>query len=374
MIKTQLFFSPLRQASEHICNFAIICLVSIVCVQASAGTTSTPAQESGLVVHAAEIGIGKFHRQDNKIHGYDPDNMWRVFVLPPTASTTTPLLVPQDDGSYTIFYSTLEELLTSLINLSVSKKQRISLLNMNAHGMPGGMWFPKDDAEKNSKSCLDWRESVLADDAQNYDDYYSVITKDEIMETRKLSNIMGGKYDCTTELNDWQEVTGRLHNLKGIFTSDFQLHFFSCNVGLGKRGRKFTEGVAAILLNSSQGKIQSAMQFGLGDWSLPEGMGFWTYQNDEQLQRDNENYVRYKKDAEQAQLGSIRVATLDSKLQPVSGLLQNVWYMFGHRDDRDPLLFSSQNLEEDLSDNDSRADAPTSLRIPGTRVRALKTK
>ena len=53
----------------------------------------------------------------------------------------------------------------------------------------------------------------------------------------------------------------------------------------------------------------TSASFALGDWSLPEGLGFWDVQSQAQLDHDNALYAKDKRDTEIEQKGTIRVAT-----------------------------------------------------------------
>lgn len=134
----------------------------------------------------------------------------------------------------------------------------------------------------------------------------------------------------------------------------------SCIVGLGKMGKIFTEGMANLLLKGEQGRIETSTNYGLGDWSMPEGMGFWDYMNDEQLERDNANYPVNKQDREEMQKGVVRVAqksraskmigdqdfmTLEFRAMPKGPIMEEP-----------KVFFSTMN-------------SATSIRIPGTKAR-----
>jgi hypothetical protein len=50
------------------------------------------AQAQGLVIHSAELGVGKFHRYDNQKHPYGAENAWTPYVLPADADTQSTLV------------------------------------------------------------------------------------------------------------------------------------------------------------------------------------------------------------------------------------------------------------------------------------------
>lgn len=315
--------------------------------------------EEGLTIHAAEIGIGKFHRKDNSVHPYADDNAWKPYVLANGADTKTPLTVANQNGSFTIFFSNLDELLSAVEALSVSQKMKVKNFNMNAHGLPGHMWFPQDAKTQASFKCARWRQSAAAPDEANYKQYYSPVPKNEIMQIRELSHHSSVEMPCVTGLYEWQQIATR-HHLKSLFTSDAQIHFMSCVVGLGLMGDEFTKGIAALIAPGEQVRVQSSMMFGLGDWSMSEGMGFWDYQNDAQLNRDNTNYPKNRSDREQMQKGSIRTAgLLNGRI--ASGIMTGRDFMFA--DGRDPGTLSASFRE---ATPERTSALPASIRIPGT--------
>ena len=325
--------------------------------------------ETGLTVNVAEIGIGKFHRKDNSIHPYADNNIWKPYVLSTTASLKTPQTVSNKDGSYTIFFSNLDELFGAMEKLSQDKKMKIANFNVNAHGLPGHMWYPKDASTQASYGCRDWRKSAAAPDEDNYKQYYSPVEKEDILQIRAISqrSSLPLGISCVSGLKEWQEVAAQ-HHLKDIFTTDAQIHFMSCVVGLGKMGDEFTKGIAALLLSQEQSRVQTSLMFGLGDWSMPEGMGFWDYQSDEQLDRDNTNYPVNRSDREQMQKGTIRTAgILNGNI--VSSLMEQRDFMFA--DARDPGTLSAHAAKEETH---AFLPMPSSVRIPGTNVRVTIQK
>jgi len=335
--------------------------VMIALAFAAVGTVSQA--QAGLVINAAEVGIGKFHRLDNQYHTYADDNAWKVFVIGQGDVSQTPIVIDNaNNGSVTIFYSSLQELFETMVKVSQEKGQKISVLNVNAHGMPGGMWFPKSPAQRDSYECADWRDAASAPDQDNYSQYYSQVSKFEIMQYRALANITGGHYSCVTGLPEFKEIVGKVPAIKTVFEKDAQVHFLSCIVGLGKRGDKFTQGVAALLFDSPDARVESSLMYGLGDWSMPEGMGFWDYQNDAQLNHDNETYPVERRDRSQMQKGDIRVAVAEGG-KAKSGLIQGVDFMFLNQDARKADFTkgtSSMTFE-------SVQSLPKSLTLPGTR-------
>src|SRR4051812_38206583 len=110
-------------------KFLILCVALV--------SFATTAMAQGLMIHAAEIGIGKFHRHDNKVHKYAPNNVWSAYVAP-QGGAVSPVIVDNPDNSVSIQFTSLEQLLQSVMQISNAKHQKIAILNISAHGMPGG--------------------------------------------------------------------------------------------------------------------------------------------------------------------------------------------------------------------------------------------
>lgn len=319
-----------------------------------------------LVINAAELGIGKFHRKDNAVHPHQAGNVWIPFVLGENAPLTTPQVIENADHSVTIFFSHLDELLRTLVRVSQEKQTPITVLNLEAHGMPGGMWFPKNEAEMRSAACADWVESAEAADDANYNQYYSAISKNDIMTFRRIANMTTGNFGCVAGKDAFRSVAAQVAGLREAFAPNAQVHLVSCLVGLGARGDQFTKALAEVFLNGNEGRVMSSFNFGLGDWSMPDGMGFWDYQNDQQLARDNERYVREKRDASMAQPGTMRVAQIENGVA-ISGVMENVDLMLTTLDSRPYRRTVSEPATLNAFDT-----LPLSVRIPGTQAQALR--
>jgi hypothetical protein len=271
--------------------------------------SSALASQSGLIVNAVEYGVAKFHRYDNKVHAYAANSTWKNFILPDNATTLRQVVQRNADGSYTIFFSAAEEMLQSAIEIAHAERRPIQILNLEAHGMPGGMWYPIDAAARSSQACSDWVTAAQGDDRANYEQYYTPATKDEVLGFRKYAQVAShAAQPCTSGLTEWTTIIRRNPAIISAFGTDGEIHFISCIVGLGLTGQNFTTGFAQILFGTAQGRITTSVNFGLGDWSMPEGMGFWDYENDQQLARDAILYPRDRDDREIMQKGSIRVA------------------------------------------------------------------
>jgi hypothetical protein len=326
----------------------------------------TADASTGITINAAEIGVGKFHRIDNTVHPYSTSNAWAPFVLKGT-STTTPLVQPSTDGSFTVFFSSLDELMTSVEQISKDQNRPVSVLNVHGHGLPGAMWFPKDEKTRKGFGCAQWRSAAAGSDDTNYSQYYSEVSKSEIMQIRAASNASGISMGCTTGLKGWQEVFAKHPAFKAALASDLQVHMLSCVVGLGKVGDAFTKGLASLLLSSESGRVQTSEMFGLGDWSMVEGMGFWDYQTDAQLNHDNQTYPVERTDRSEMQKGTIRIAGLSGSTVR-GGEIASQDFMF--LNDSNPGVLASLTSKQEEETSPAVLKNLTSIRIPGTAYRA----
>jgi hypothetical protein len=327
---------------------------------------------AALVIHATEIGVGKFHRYDNKTHPYAPSNVWAPHITPDNADMSkTPIVFANKfDNSVTIQFSNLDELLKTVVAVSKQRGEKVDVLNINGHGMPGGMWYPKDAAQLKSDECSDWVAALQGPDKANYDEYYSPVSKEEIMDLRSTANYPA-HYACVTGAPEWKEVVGNLGiDIKQYFNDGAQIHFESCLVGLGPVGEAFTETVASLLLPGTRGMVKTSLNFGLGDWSMPEGMGFWDYQNDDQLNHDNDVYPKDRSDREIMQKGTIRVAHVDSGRWSTSLVADQNFMLVGLNQ---PGFSNQGRLFRGYHTNFVKVALPLAVHIPGTnkRVRRL---
>jgi hypothetical protein len=320
--------------------------------------SSNALAEHELVVNAAEFGVAKFHRADNKAHAYGADNAWSVYILPDNMPTDHVQIIKNNDDNYSVFYSTLDEMLSAVVQISQSDNRPVAVLNIHGHGLPGAMWFPKDEKALNGIGCSQWLDAASGSDADNISQYYSALSFSEIRQIRQMSNASGIFMPCTTGLKEWQQGVQKNLAVKAALAADIRIHFLSCVVGLGRLGDEFTKGIAALLVTGN-GHVTTSMNFGLGDWSMPEGMGFWDYQNDQQLEHDNSVYPVNHRDSEIAQLGSLRLATAGSS----SSVLANQRVM--------PLGFDSlvPGAQSEEFTAVSAHTLPASVRVPGTNAR-----
>jgi len=321
---------------------------------------SAALASQGLVIHTAEFGVGKFHRQDNQVHPHDASNAWSVYILGQGAATDKALIQNNADGSVTVFYQTLDELMSTVVQLAHDRKQSVSVLNVHGHGLPGAMWFPNDAATLNSSECAQWRSAASGSDQANYDQYYSPVSSSDIQQIRMIANFPGlALAGCTTGLKQWESAVSKLPEFKAVLASDAQIHFLSCVVGLGKAGQQFTEGIASLLFAAgSAARVEASMNFGLGDWSMPEGMGFWDMQSEDQVDKDGQIYAQNKRDRDIMQKGTIRVATAKA----TSTLLADQDFL--------KLGFSRFLTGTPVAEEAPEVSGPipTRVRIPGTTV------
>ena len=288
----------------------------------------------GLVIHAAEIGVGKFHRIDNKYNAYGT-SAWNVYILPNEATTKTPLIVSNQDESITIFFSTLEELIKSTIEISETKRKPIDLLTIHGHGVPGGMWFPKNQEFKKSLECMSWSNVAYASDETSYKQYYSGLQKSSALTMRNLSqSAMSPSFQCISGLRAWKDLLALYPKFKTVLASQSQIHFMACVVGLGLAGDNLLAGLAHELYSDKPGSLQASIKFGLGDWSMPEGMGFWDYLNDEQQAQDAAQYPINRRDRSVMQKGDIKVAQVLIPGEPQLGLIRDEDFMLFEKDER----------------------------------------
>jgi hypothetical protein len=317
----------------------------------------------GLVINAAEFGVGKFHRYDNTVHSYASTNAWTPYVLPSNVPTDKPFVQKNADGSFSVFFSTLDELIATVVQISHDQKAQVSVLNIHGHGLPGAMWFPKDTTALNSWLCSDWQSAASGDDKANYDQYYSPVPYSSIMQIRSMSNNPNINFGCTTGAKEWQGGVAKNPDFIKALASDLQVHFLSCVVGLGSVGESFTKSIAALLIPSGNGRVEASMDFGLGDWSMTQGMGFWDYQDHVQLDHDNTIYGQHRQDSEIAQKGTIRMITSKNG-QWQSTLLANRDFL--------PLTFETTITGTEVKETRrviySSEPINTMIQVPGTKA------
>jgi len=272
----------------------------------SRGAPASSPQAAGLVINAVEIGTAKFHRHDNGLHAYGAQSAWAPFIAPAGDLSRTPIVFDTANG-VTIIFSHLEELLQAVAAISSTRNARVSVFNIHAHGVPGGTCFPKNEKQAESQECSVWKKLSAAPDEDSYELYYFPLDEDDIRALRRLSGGSGGR-NCVTAAQDWIEVVARLPGIQDMFTDDARIRFLSCLVGLGTAGEQFSRTVARLLIAGRRNaRVETALNFGLADWSMPEGMGFWDYIDDAQLERDKKARIPSRRDRAVMRNGTIRL-------------------------------------------------------------------
>jgi hypothetical protein len=181
-----------------------------------------------------------------------------------------------------------------------------------------------------------------------------------------------GHYSCVTGVPEWQEVVSRNPGVATMFTDDAQIHFESCLVGLGPVGEAFTTAIGALLLKGAHVMVKTSTNFGLGDWSMPQGMGFWDYFTDDQLDHDNEIYSANKKDSEIMKKGVIRAATLVAG-KWTSNLVADQDYMLVGFEK--PGFSNMGRVIKDIhTPMIETINLPNSVHLPGTNVKVQRMK
>lgn len=334
----------------------VIALLALVSLAASSSGAA------GLSIHTAEFGVGKFHRYDNQVHTYG-SSQWAPYVMLESDKGLSTFSRKNSDGSYTIFYSSLEMMLKEAVKIAKTETTPINVLTVHGHGLPGAMWFPADEATLNSSECNSWKASANGADKDNYDQYYSPVGKNDILQIRQMSSLsdLTSFMGCVTGLPQWKTVVGKNPEFKKALAKDVQIKFASCVVGLGKAGEVFTKGISDLLLPvDGQGRVETSVNFGLGDWSMPRGMGFWDYQTDAQLNHDNSIYGTHRNDSEIAQKGTIRFSQVQ----------QGQWTTVLVGDQSEMSLEHVATLHGPVLAEPSivmsRTSLPAKIRIPGT--------
>ncbi|MDD2774234.1 MAG: hypothetical protein PHP45_11145, partial [Elusimicrobiales bacterium] len=109
-------------------------------------------------------------------------------------------------------------------------------------------------------------------------------------------------------------------------------------------------------------------------WSMPEGLGFWDYQNDEQMKKDSAIYPVNRKDRELMQKGTIRLAYRD-KGRWTSVLVGNQDFMYAGRA---PLAPAGNIVQEKAQSKRASVSTglplPDRIRVPGTNKFINRTK
>jgi|GEM_PF-6602461 len=260
-----------------------------------------------LRIDAIEFSLGKFHRQANMLHPYSQQHAFKSFILPTNADDLKTFSVEQSKTHYSIFFTNLIDLFMMMDQISQTTGNKIQILNMTAHGTPGGLLIPRDPERMKSVECFQWKRSVTEPDGKVYEDYYKFSTIENLKAYEELSKEDHAPlFRCISGHKDWAIAMEQVPRLKTQFSHDAQIHFISCLVGKGELGFKFTESIlkTSISIPDSQ-RVQASQELGLGDWSMDQGMGFWTFLDQEQYSFDFKNYPLFKEDALFKQHGNI---------------------------------------------------------------------
>lgn len=350
---------------------AVFTALSVVMVNATAQASP------GLTVYAEEVGVGKFHRYDNQVHPYGAASAWLPYVLPKQAATDQTTTVENPDGSVSIFFLTLDDLLASVARMASQRHEPVSVLNIHGHGLPGGMWFPANASFQQSMECSSWNQAASGSDSDNYAQYYEPVDADEVQGIREMSQTANYHGTCTTGVAEWQAEVAKTPQFRSSLAPDAQVHFLSCVVGLGEAGRVFTEGVARLLFPDGHGAVETSVNFGLGDWSMPQGMGFWDMRDDAQMKNDGDIYSKDRKDSEIAQSGTIRLVVGGLSGWHSAMLTDQSFMTLGFEPGLPPISPAPTGspgnesfVPEKLRSPDAEAPVPPPwrVRVPGTRA------
>jgi hypothetical protein len=337
----------------------------LAAVAVLAFTLAPEARAAGLTIHGVEFGIGKFHRQDDKIRGYGNENAWKNYILPEGAAMEPARAVKNPDGSYSIFFSSADDLFQQAAKIVASTGQSIDIFNLTAHGLPGGMWFPMDVAQRDSAECKEWRQEAQGSDEVNYNHYYSPLSMLDISYYRTYSQTVHHEHQpCVAGYHELSTVLKRNAAFVKGLSANAQVTLISCIVGLGAAGDWFTKNLAKDLFPTAPlGRLVTSLYYGLGDWSLPEGMSFWDYQNDAQLKHDMGIYPVNRSDREIMQPGSIRIGTPSGGVT-VTSVVDGVEFVkVDERLDTRSFRHVRPGHEPEAR---TRARLPSRVRIPGT--------
>lgn len=268
---------------------------------------------AGFILHGVELGVGKFHRMDNKNHPYPKSGAWVPYILADGLDPKNGFIQKNDDGSVSVFFTSLEELIQLSVKAAVEKGTTIDIFNVHGHGLPGGMWYPIDKSARDGLSCMQWRSNAFGSDSANYSTYYTSIPENEILAIRRMSNKpKAGGMPCVSNSDSWKTIIQRNPKFISVLSDEVQINFLSCVVGLGVAGENFAATISGLLQKSSKSKVLTSINFGLGDWSLPEGMAFWDYLNKEQLDDFNRKYPVQQKDRDFMISGTVRETVLNA--------------------------------------------------------------
>jgi hypothetical protein len=302
-------------------QFLVGVILSLVCVSSFAGASER------LIIHGSEIGIAKFHRHDNLLHPYSKDNVWLDYVPARGVEFGEPVTQQNADGSFTVFFSSFEDLMKTVVKISKEQNQKVSVLNVHGHGASGGLLaYPINMYAANNGGCSSWKDKVTDTDLENYLSYYSKETPEKIALIEKYSSGSPVDPGCDVGLLEIRRLVRENPEFKTIFADDAKIRFLSCRIGLGTLGDEFTKGVAEVLLPPGKGSVYASLDPGLGDWTTPWGMMFLNFKDKAHMDYFNEFYPAQKRDLDFAQPGTLRKAFYDGK-QWQTALVKDVMVM-----------------------------------------------
>ena len=265
--------------------------------------------EPDLSVHVSDFDIGKFHRESHRRHPYGKGNVWTNFVLPPDADGTSPVLVTNDDGSRSLFASNLEDVFENLIRLSAETGRKVGTLDLVAHGFPGAISFAADRRAFASGDCEAARKLIAGPDEASYRKYYAGTSLAAHERMLKSSTFANGRIACGSTAVDFKKTASRLTVVQAVFSERARIRILGCNVGRGSVGTLFVSEVAkALLIPGTDASVTAIRHYGLIDWSIPEGEGFWDVIGESQASRDEQTYPKDEMDSRYMKRGSIAVA------------------------------------------------------------------
>jgi hypothetical protein len=279
--------------------------------QPSAGAPQSAAPAgTGLVVHATELSMGRGTRADDKLHPYGDQHAFAPYILPAGTPGDQPTTVKHADGSVTVFFSTLEEMMHGVAEASRTAGQKVQLLSLHTHGVPGGTSVPRDREAFESTGCQSFKKNYTTSDEELLDTAYDMsVTVLLAMGALHLSSHTSTmQMPCSSYLEDWQSIAAKVPEFGAAFAPEAQLHIMACVSGMGESGESFTRGLADLLFRQSGGSVMTSIKFGIGDWSTPRGMAFWDYDSFEQYYHDANLVHDNHQVSSIAQTGTIRVA------------------------------------------------------------------
>lgn len=280
-------------------------------------TVQAPTRKSH-TVYAVSRNIGRFYREGLLLH--PQAKQWKYLALPASGDREPSPIVQQVSGDLsTVHFDTLASLLRGLADVR-AKFGPIDYLTIAEHGIPGGLWSPRDDAEISSPGCASWRRlRDLPDDAA-FTSYYRVPTKEQLAGDDLAAQAETPGIPCHSTSEDWSALLDASSDAQDIFNDGALFVFAACRVGSGAHGEAFLRTLASAFNVPGLVLAASPMYIAL-DWSM-QGLGFWEYQNDDQLTRDTMTYAVAREDRRIAMaLGQMLVLDAGkARMEAISGV------------------------------------------------------